>query len=211
MNQSSSDAGGLGYLSERNGLFKLAFWTGILTLMTLGLYRFWAKTRIRKRIWSSASADGDNFEYTGTGLEKFLGFLVALIVLAVYLGLIQMLLFFFGLNVFTEPEDERAVIMQAVAIQLTFVAIIPLLFFARYRARRYKLARTRWRGVRFAMEKGAWGYAFRVIGHSILTALTLGILLPRQTFLLEKYMTNRSWFGTAKFQQGGKWLSLIHI
>ena len=54
----------------------------------------------------------------------------------------------------------------------------------------------------------AWGYAFRAIGHTILTIATLGILLPRQTFWLEKYITDRSWYGDAKFEQTGKWTEL---
>jgi uncharacterized membrane protein YjgN (DUF898 family) len=76
-------------LTEKSKLFWLAFWTGLLTVLTLGIYRFWARTRLRRYIWSAIDAGGDSFEYTGTGLEKFLGFLIALVVLAVYLGLLQ--------------------------------------------------------------------------------------------------------------------------
>jgi uncharacterized membrane protein YjgN (DUF898 family) len=70
------------------------------------------------------------------------------------------------------------------------------------------MARTRWRGVRFGMESAAWGYVLRAIGHYLLTVLTLGILLPRQTFYLEKFMADRTWFGDAKFNQSGRWQSL---
>ena len=41
---------------------------------------------------------GDAFEYTGTGLEKFLGFLIALVILAFYLGILQVVLTFVGFN-----------------------------------------------------------------------------------------------------------------
>jgi len=34
-------------------------------------------------------------------------------------------------------------------------------------------------------------------------------LLPWQTFRLERYMTDRSWYGDAPFQQGGKWTALL--
>lgn len=204
------------YSGGSGPLFRLVFTTSILTLLTLGLYRFWAKTRIRRYIWSSVSADGDAFEYTGTGLEKFVGFLVAIVVLAVYLGVIQMALFYFGLNMFVaEPETMEQMIAQMAAFYITALAVVPLWWFAKYRARRYKMARTRWRGVRFGVEKGAWGYALRAIGHSILTGLTLGLLLPRQTFGLEKYITDRSWYGNAQFHQGGHWAHLypamLHI
>lgn len=50
------------YTGDGNEIFKLALKTSALTLVTLGIYRFWAKTRIRKYIWSSAEVDGDRFE-----------------------------------------------------------------------------------------------------------------------------------------------------
>ncbi|WP_425040503.1 DUF898 family protein [Primorskyibacter sp. S187A] len=196
------------YHGDGASMFRLALKTGALTLITLGIYRFWAKTRIRKYIWSSTELDGARFEYTGTGLEKFLGFLIAIVILAVYLGVIQMLLFFFGLTVFVEPQNNQQAIAQVTAINLSFLAVVPLLYFAVYRARRYKLARTRWRSIRFGMEKGAWGYAFRALGYGLLTALTLGALLPLSTFRLETYMTERSWFGDARFEQQGRWQEL---
>lgn len=196
------------YSGEGPDIFRLAFITSFFTLITAGIYRFWAKTRIRKFIWSSVSLGKDPFEYTGTGLEKFLGFLVAIVVLALYLAVIQMVLFYFGLSLFTEPTTMEEMVAQLAATYITVFAVAPLWFFAVYRARRYKLARTRWRGIRFGMEKGAWGYALRAIGHWILTISTLGLLLPRQTFYLEKYMTDRSWYGNAQFHQGGKWTAL---
>ena len=77
------------FLTEKSKLFWLAFWTGFLTVLTLGIYRFWARTRLRRYIWSAIDVGGDSFEYTGTGLEKFLGFLIGLVVFTVYLGLLK--------------------------------------------------------------------------------------------------------------------------
>lgn len=198
----SLDASGdVRYSGQSGPIFKLAFVTGLLTLITAGIYRFWAKTRLRKYISSSVSIDGDRFEYTGTGLEKLLGFLIAIVFLAVYLGIIQLLLTFLGIGLFSRPGNEVTLITS---IYLSFFAAAPLILFAIYRARRYRLARTRFRGIRFAMESAAWGYALRAIGYYILTALTLGILRPRQTFYLEKYMTDRSFYGDARFEQTGR-------
>jgi len=196
------------YQGQRGPLFGLAFVTALLTMLTLGIYRFWGKTRIRRYIWSSVDGGGDAFEYTGSGLEKFLGFLVAIVILAVYLGVVQMILFYFGLTLFAEPTSPEMALAQMGGLYLTFLAVVPLIFFAQYRARRYKLARSRWRGVRFGAEKGAWGYALRAMGHWLLTIVTLGLLLPRQTFWLEKYKTDRSWYGDGRFVQEGRWSAL---
>jgi hypothetical protein len=198
------------YKGDKGPLFKLAFKTGLLSLVTLGIYRFWAKTRIRKYIWSSVDVGGDTFEYTGTGIEKLLGFLVAIVFLAVYVGLVQMALFYAGLNIMVDPEtaSPQEVMGQMGAIYITFFAVLPFLLFAIYRARRYKMARTRWRGIRFGMNKGAWGYVWRALGYGLLSAITLGALTPLSTFKLEKYMADRSYYGTARFCQHGKWTAL---
>lgn len=202
---SLNSSGNVRYSGQSTPIFKLAFITGLLTIVTAGIYRFWAKTRLRKYIWSSISIDGDSFEYTGTGLEKLLGFLIAIVFLAAYLAVIQLLLTFVGLGMVSEPGHELTFV---VSLYLSFFAVVPFLLFAVYRSRRYKLARTRLRGIRFGMESAAWGFALRAIGHYILTFLTLGILLPRQTFYLEKFMTDRSYYGDARFEQGGRWQGL---
>ena len=52
----------------------------LLTMITVGIYRFWAKTRIRQYLWSRISLLDDRFEYTGRGRELFFGFLIVLFV-----------------------------------------------------------------------------------------------------------------------------------
>jgi hypothetical protein len=197
------------YFGDGGKLFSLYIKTALLTLITLGIYRFWAKTRIRKYVWSAISGDGDSFEYTGTGLEKFLGFLVAIVILAIYLGIVQMLLLFFGLNLFVDPAgDPIQALWQLAAIYITFFAVLPLLLFAQYRARRYRMSRTRWRGLRFGMVNGAWAYTLRALGYYLLNILTIGLLSPLVTFKLEKFMVDRTWYGDAKFIQNGRWQRL---
>ena len=196
------------YHGDKKTLFWLVMKTSFLTLITLGIYRFWAKTRIRKYLWSGTAAGQDSFEYTGTGLEKFLGFLVAIVVLAIYLGIVQMILLFFGLSLMADATTTAGKIAQIASIYISFFAVIPLILFAKYRARRYKMARTRWRGIRFGMDSAACGFVWRSIAHSFLTIITLGLMVPRQTFYLEKYMADCTWFGDAQFVQNGRWQSL---
>ena len=197
---------------DNSKLFWLVVWTGALTVVTLGIYRFWARTRLRRYIWSSIMPGGDSFEYTGTGLEKFLGFLIALVVLAVYLGLLQVVLSFVGFNLWgaisSEPNLPRDMLMQTAATYAAGLAVMPLIFFAQYRARRYMLSRTRWRGLRFAMDAAALGYVWRALLYYGMSLVTLGVLMPLATFRLEKYMTDRMWYGDAGFEQEGQWTAL---
>lgn len=188
------------FLGRRGRLFGLALRTGVLTILTLGFYRFWMKTRLRRWYWSSIRVGGLPLEYVGDPVEKLLGFLIAVVILAFYVGVVNLLLMFASFSLF---QGNFA------AYLASFVGVIPIWFYAQYRARRYVLARTRWRGLRFGLEPGAWGYALRALVHWVLTLVTAGILWPRMTFYLEKYKTDRTSWGNAQLTQGGRWQMLL--
>ena len=191
------------YLGETGSLFRIALRNALLTLVTLGIYRFWARTRERKYMWSAIRADGSHLEYSGNGLEKFLGFLIAVAFLAVYLGVFQLLLTFLGYSLF--EEDPQLGLIPGLGFSLAPLLVLPLIFYAQYRARRYVLSRTRWRGIRFGAEKAAWRYVGIALWNLFLTVITLGILYPRMVFKLEEFRTNHSYYGDAKLHQGGRW------
>ena len=58
------------------GLIGLSFTNMLLRILTLGIYHFWAKTEVRKRIWSAIRINDEPLTYTGRGLELFIGFLI---------------------------------------------------------------------------------------------------------------------------------------
>ncbi|MGI9395487.1 MAG: YjgN family protein, partial [Boseongicola sp.] len=188
------------FVGQRGRLLRLAFVTGLLTVLTVGIYRFWMKTRLRRYYWSSIRPHGHPMEYVGDPLEKLLGFFIAVVILAFYIGVVNLLLMFISFSLFDG---------NTVAYLASVAGVIPIWFFARYRARRYVLARTRWRGIRFGVDPGAWGYAWRALVHWAITILTLGLLWPRMTFWLEKYRWDRTWYGDRQFDQGGRWTMLI--
>ncbi|MFV2003147.1 MAG: DUF898 family protein, partial [Paracoccaceae bacterium] len=130
------------YVGTRARLFRLALWTSVLTVLTLGIYRFWMKTRLRRYYWSAIRPGGHPLEYVGLPMEKLLGFLIAVVFLAFYLGIVNLVLIFVSFSLLNTSFWAYGV---------SFVGVIPILFYARFRARRYILARTRWRGVRFGM------------------------------------------------------------
>ncbi|MBD3625444.1 MAG: DUF898 family protein, partial [Rhodobacteraceae bacterium] len=187
------------FAGGRGALFGLALRTSLLTVLTLGFYRFWMKTRLRRWYWSAIRPGGHPLEYVGDPLEKLLGFLIAVAFLAFYIGVVNLVLMFLA---FTLLGGD------AFAYSASFVGLIPVVFYARYRARRYLLGRTRWRGIRFGLEPAAWGYAWRAMGHWAVTILSLGLMWPRMTFALEKFRTDRTWFGDARLEQTGSWKSL---
>ncbi|MEM9682955.1 MAG: DUF898 family protein, partial [Pseudomonadota bacterium] len=119
-----------------------------LTFMTAGIYRFWAKTRLRHYFVSRVSFLGDPLEYRGTGLELFIGFLIVLGIL------VPLLIGITILQVFLTQPGNIAVtegIFQAAYL----VCFYYLFHVAVYRAQRYRLSRISWRGIRGGQEGSA--------------------------------------------------------
>jgi uncharacterized membrane protein YjgN (DUF898 family) len=153
-----------------------------LELITVGFYRFWLATDIRRHLWSHTSVDGDAAEYTGRGRELLIGFLFALAILVP----IYVAYFIVGIEV------ER---FKAFASFPLFLFFYVFGQFAIYRARRYRLTRTVWRGVRFWMDGSGWAYAARAVLWGLLTVLTLGLLLPWREAALERYKMRHCYYG----------------
>ncbi|MEO1457027.1 MAG: DUF898 family protein [Pseudomonadota bacterium] len=66
-----------------------------------------------------------------------------------------------------------------------------------------------WRGIRFGLAGGAWGYTLRSLLWSLAAILTLGLLYPYQHFCQSRYITNRTHFGNIRCEQRGSWLGLM--
>ncbi|MBU6464138.1 MAG: DUF898 family protein [Bradyrhizobium sp.] len=179
----------------------------LLELVTVGFYRFWLATDIRRHLWSNTAIDGDAAEYTGRGRELLIGFLFALAILVpIYLAY-----FLIGLEV------ER---FKAFASFPLFLFFYLFGQFAIYRARRYRLTRTVWRGVRFWMDGSGWAYAGRAALWGLMMIPTLGLILPWREAALERYKMQHchygdlqgSFAGTGKeFFKRGWWLWLLVV
>ena len=153
-----------------------------LELVTFGFYRFWLLTDIRRHLWLNTSVDGDAAEYTGRGKELLVGFLFALAILA------PLYFVYFLVSI----EAER---YQAFASIPLFVILYAFGQFAIYRARRYRLTRTVWRGVRFWMDGSGWAYSLRAMLWGLLVLLTLGLAVPWRDAALERYKMRHSYYG----------------
>jgi uncharacterized membrane protein YjgN (DUF898 family) len=179
-------AGGLPvrpHFSGNGGRFvRLLIVGGLLQLITVGFYRFWLLTDVRRHLWSGTSIDGDALEYTGRGRELLIGFLFAIAILA------PLFLVYFLIGV----EMER---YQAFASLPLYLILFFFMQFAVYRARRYRLTRTVWRGVRFWMTGGGWAYALRSFLWMLLVVVTLGVAYPWREAALERYKMRHTFYG----------------
>ncbi|HEY0435220.1 MAG TPA: DUF898 family protein [Phenylobacterium sp.] len=169
-------------LSQRGRLvsfFWLSLKNGLLNLVTLTLYRFWGKTAVRRMLWSTTYLNEEAFEYTGRGVELFVGFLLALLAL-VLPGLILL----FG--------------AQFLGPAFTLIVIIPFylfLFFivglGRFTAFRYIATRSSWRGIRFHMRGSARSFGLAWLGYVLLSGVTAGWFWPAA----DRRLAGRIWGG----------------
>src|SRR5512145_2817221 len=62
----------------------------LLTIITFGVYYFWAKVRVRSYLLGQTEFAGDRFAYHGTGKELLLGFLKAVLLIGIPLALVEL-------------------------------------------------------------------------------------------------------------------------
>lgn len=172
-------------------LIRLALVNGLLNLVTLSFWRFWGNTRVRRMLWSQTTAWGDPLEYTGTGKELFLGFLVVFVLI-----LLPLMAAGIGINALATAGDPRAVIavlaMQALVLFLAGAGL--------YRARRYRLSRTLWRGIRGGQQGSAAVYGAMVLVAAFLGVVTLGWAWPWAEMWLQRYKMSHTTFGDHRFE-----------
>lgn len=166
----------------------------LLSIITLGIYRFWGKTRVRRYLWSHTSLLGDRFEYTGTGKELFLGFLLA-IALLLAAGLVL------GLGGYLLSQINEA--LSLVVILIFYLGIFVLFFVARFTALRYRLSRTRWRGIRCGLAGSAWRYGASATFLVFANAVTFQLLTPVVSVNLARPRIANTRFGSLPFVFAG--------
>ena len=173
---------GARFLGDERAFWRLLTRGAFLLLVTLGIYRFWLATDVRRFLWSNTEIAGDGLEYIGTARELLLGFLIA-IALLVPLNVV-FFLSAFGSGWLSQMSGLLALIVLALLGQ-----------YAVYRARRYRLTRTVYRGIRFHQTGSAWRYAICAIFWWAMIAMTLGLAYPFAQASLERFKLRNTYYG----------------
>jgi uncharacterized membrane protein YjgN (DUF898 family) len=168
------------------GLARLVARGSLLTILTLGIYRFWYKTDLRRWYWRRTSLAGSALEYRGTARELLIGFLFALAVLAPLYAAAALGVLFAGPIVGAGLQFCSALVF-AVLVQ-----------YGSYRSRRYRLTRTTWRGLRFDQTGSAWAFAGLSFAWLLPLILSLGLAFPLMRRSLESYRIRHTRFGSAE-------------
>jgi len=179
-------------------LFSLQVINTCLTLLTLGVYYFWAKVKVRAYLLSETAFEGDRFAYHGTGKELLFGYLKAMVVVGVPVLLLSL------------PELLGApALAQAAAQLLLGVLVMVFMPVAMVGARRYRLSRTSWRGIRFSFRGPAREFVNLFINGSLLTTLTLGVYYPYFLTRRQAFMVSHSYLGSQRFGFDGRGRDLL--
>ena len=180
----------------KGDIFRIEVVNSLLSIITLGFYRFWAKTRFRRYVWSHLELGGDRFEYTGRGMELFLGFCVAILALTA-LGIVN------GIASFVLPVDSPFLVLENLIYSLIIWFLVN---FAYYRARRYRLTRTNWRGLRFTQTGSAAKFSLKMMVWQFVVGITIFLAYPAYRKSRQRHLINETYFGDEKFvfQSEGK-------
>jgi uncharacterized membrane protein YjgN (DUF898 family) len=183
----------------RKGLLKITIVSFLLSIITLGIYRFWAKTRVRQHIWSCVQINGEPLEYTGRGMELFVGFLIVFLTL-----ILPPALLIAGVTAWYGPGSPEAAVVQVAVISIFYLAFFLFWGFAIYRSRAYQLSRTNWRGIRGALTGSAMIYSLLYFGSLLAKSFSLGWATPVMNTVLQEQISNDMRFGDAAFKFKGR-------
>ncbi|MDY0029627.1 MAG: DUF898 family protein [Pseudobdellovibrionaceae bacterium] len=169
------------YIGSVAELYKIFLVNVLLNICTLGIYSFWGKTRIRKYMASHTVLAGNRMEYTGTGKELFVGFFKSLLI-----------------------YWPVAFAMQIPAIYIFgLIGLICLMSLAMYMSLRYRLSRTRWKGIRFILGGHAGHFLKLALKRTFLNFISLGYKVAESDVIKWDYIGNRMGFGETKFAYKG--------
>jgi uncharacterized membrane protein YjgN (DUF898 family) len=184
------------FLGDEGVYWRLRIKGAALVVVTLGIYRFWLATDVRRFLWSNTEIAGDTLEYNGLATELLIGFLFAIAILV-----------------------PLYMVFALVALELDMVALTPALIgfalllllgeYALYRARRYRLTRTVFRGLRFDQHGSPWRYAVYALLCWGIVIVTLGLAYPWTSAFIERFKMRNTSYGDLQGRFEGRGLSLF--
>ena len=180
-------------------LFGIHVVNALFTLLTFGVYYFWGKARVRAYLLGATELEADRFAYHGTGRELLIGFAKGVAVFFIPFALLSLLPQIYG-----APRELTSALNML--LWLTGLLLVPV---AMVGARRYRLSRTSWRGIRCSFRGAAREFVGIFVVGTILTSLTLGLYYPVFVTRRQAFMISHSYFGSRKFDFDGRGRELL--
>ncbi len=183
----------LRYTGKGGKLFSLWIVNGLLTILTLGVYHFWAKTKLRRFFHENTFYLDEPFTYLGTGREIFVSALKFVLIFVLPLALVAA-----GVTIFLQNSIVAIVIPILYAVIFYCIKLYATLSGLRYRANRMS-----WRGLRFALKVRQKEYLGLIVRITLLNIITLGLYRPYGDALFLKLFINKTAYGNLHFTYEG--------
>jgi uncharacterized membrane protein YjgN (DUF898 family) len=180
-------------------LFGIFIVNTFFSLLTLGLYSFWGRVRIRQFLSSQTSFAKTRFSYHGTAQELLKGWSKAFIVFGLPYAFLSFVPFL---------SDRIPTWIPNVLAGTMVLSFIPI---AVVGSHRYRLSRTSLGTVRFSFRGRVSEYMKIWFLGILLTVLTAGIYYPFFENARRKFLVAHSYFGNRHFTYDGTGGGLFQI
>ncbi len=177
----------------------------VLTLLTLGIYRFWARVAVYRWVYQHTSFHGARFDYHATGKEKFIGFLKGLLLLS---PVVLLLFLLHGLLTSEGVPSELAFILCLYGFFFLMFLLRPLLLVG---SLRYNLARTSWSGLRFRFDGRVKECYALYLRDLLFMILTLGFYWSWHHVKVRSFKAHHTLFGGDRFEFRGSGLEFLGL
>ena len=181
-------------------LFGILIKNLLLNVLTLGIYYPWAKARQLRYYYGASRISDSDFQFHGTGREMLIGLGKAVVVLVLldlaYEGILSIIF------------NERLLALTGLLYAFVFFLLIMI---ASVGARRYRMSRTSWRGIRFRFL-GTFKHTIILVSRGwLLSLLSLGFYYPFYLNRFQDYWTSKTTFGNIAFSYDGQAKEVFRI
>ncbi len=180
-------------------LFGIFIVNTFFTLLSLGLYSFWGRVRIRQFLSSQTSFAHTRFSYHGTPQELLKGWSKAFLVFGLPYALLSLVPLLWS----QIPAWIPNALAGTMALCFIPVAVVG--------SHRYRLSRTSLGTIRFSFRGHVKEYMKIWVLGTVLTLLTAGIYYPFFENARRKFLVAHSYFGNRPFTYSGTGSGLLRI
>ncbi len=185
------------YDGKGKEIFPLYLKNIVLTLLTFGIYKFWAQVTMRKYHYRHVLFHGGNLDYHATGGERFIGFLKGMALLSP----IALLLWYVFSNLAVGLEGEESIDLAVTMVMILGFLLRPLIIVG---SMAFHQSRTSWNHIRFRFTgkiRSLYGLYFR---DALFIFLTFGIYMFWHQINLMRFRRTHSTLGGVAFGYSGK-------
>lgn len=181
------------FLGDGWTLFRLHLVNILFTFLTIGIYFFWAKAKVRRYFYGQTEFEGARFGYHGTGKELLMGWLRAAVFFAAYI--------LFSWIAEGALGHRWGPIVSALVLYVALILLIPAVLISAWR---FALSRTSYRGIRFSYSTDRRAFTRFYIKGALLSLVTLFFYTPIFMNDLRRWYCRGVRYGNRQFDYDGE-------